>query len=196
MVDPNVLDADLRAQILAGRWVLQARRETPEGRELHLRQAPRGLSERQSRILERSALGHSGKEIAIDLGINESTVSLHLTSALERLQLTKSEVGAVLGEGCRFEVCTSSEATREGLIVLIRGGAALAQVLTSAECDVVSLVFQGRTNVEIALARRRSVRTVTNQLSASFRKLRVASRGELFARWAAPAPLSADGAPR
>jgi DNA-binding NarL/FixJ family response regulator len=179
-------EIDLRAELLGGQWVLRARRDTEAGRELHLKRALRGLSEQQSRILARAALGASGKEIAIELGVGESTVSIHLASALEHLQLTRSEVGALLGGRCRVEVVTTAPGRDDGLIVRPEAGASLAQRLTSAELAVLSMVFEGRSNREIARARQRSARTIANQLAASFRKLQVASRGELFARWGPP----------
>ena len=181
-------DVDLRAELLEGRWVSSARRDTSEGRELHLKRAPRGLSEQQSRILARAALGEAGKEIAIELGVGESTVSFHMASALEHLQLTRSEVGALLGGRCRVEVGATGPGRDDGLIVRLEPGASLVQRLTPAELAVLSMVFEGRSNREIAMARRRSARTIANQLAASFRKLQVASRGELFARWAPPPP--------
>lgn len=185
---------DLRAQLLGGWWVLLARRDTREGRELHLTRALSGLSEQASRVLARSALGASGKEIAIELGLGESTVSVHLAAALDHLKLSRSEVGAILGSAGGMDLgAASSSETR--WVVRLRIGAALPDVLTSTEREVVTLVLEGLSNREIADARRRSRRTIANQLAASFRKLRVASRGELYARWPPPTELVASGEP-
>jgi DNA-binding CsgD family transcriptional regulator len=53
--------------------------------------------------------------------------------------------------------------------------------LTPAEREVLALLLDGRSNAEIAIERRTSVRTVANQVAALFRKLGVSSRRELVA---------------
>lgn len=58
--------------------------------------------------------------------------------------------------------------------------AALAR-LTTSEREVATLVAEGLSSQEIAVRRQRSVRTVENQLAATFRKLGVGSRAELLA---------------
>ncbi|MFZ5893361.1 MAG: helix-turn-helix domain-containing protein [Myxococcota bacterium] len=54
--------------------------------------------------------------------------------------------------------------------------------LTPAEREVIALVQQGHSNEAIAKLRRCSVRTVANQLAASYRKLAVSGRRELSAK--------------
>ncbi len=54
--------------------------------------------------------------------------------------------------------------------------------LTPSEREVVALVAEGLRSQEIAVKRRRSVRTIENQLAAIFHKLEVSSRAELTAR--------------
>lgn len=51
--------------------------------------------------------------------------------------------------------------------------------LSEAEREVANLVLDGKTNEEIADARRTSVRTVANQLQSIYRKLGIGSRVEL-----------------
>ncbi len=53
--------------------------------------------------------------------------------------------------------------------------------LTAAESEVVSDVLRGLTNAEIARRRRRSPRTIANQLASIYRKLGVSSRFDLAA---------------
>jgi DNA-binding CsgD family transcriptional regulator len=55
-------------------------------------------------------------------------------------------------------------------------------VLTGAERDVIQHVVNGRSNYEIAHARKSSPRTIANQISGIYRKLGVRSRRELAAR--------------
>jgi DNA-binding NarL/FixJ family response regulator len=56
--------------------------------------------------------------------------------------------------------------------------------LTSAERDVAFRALTGASNRTIALERGSSVRTVANQLSSIFKKLRIGSRAELAWRMA------------
>ena len=58
---------------------------------------------------------------------------------------------------------------------------AVAKRLTQAERDVVCGVLEGWSDAKIAKKRKTRVRTVQNQLAAVYRKLGVASRGELMA---------------
>lgn len=57
--------------------------------------------------------------------------------------------------------------------------------LSRAESEVLRAAASGLSNAEIAAARRRSVFTIQNQLSAACRKLQVSSRSEAAALLAA-----------
>jgi DNA-binding CsgD family transcriptional regulator len=64
--------------------------------------------------------------------------------------------------------------------------------LTRTEKEIVGDIVQGRSNVEIAQSRQRSVHTVANHVSTILRKLSVGSRRELAEHVeAAPDPRSA-----
>jgi len=182
--------AALLEQIVVGRWALHRRVTTEGAVELILRwQTQARLSPSQARVVARSAAGRSGKEIAIDLGVGESTISRHLGAALDRLRLTRSELGVVTSglaanspegtEGIRYLVL--EEDGHDALRVQVSWTERLSDALTDAEKEVVVGVMSGLTNREIAASRWRSQRTVANQLASIFRKLRVASRAELFA---------------
>jgi DNA-binding CsgD family transcriptional regulator len=58
------------------------------------------------------------------------------------------------------------------------------EVLTRAELAIVELALGGASNRQIAELRGTSTRTVANQLSTVFKKLRITSRPELFLRCA------------
>lgn len=60
----------------------------------------------------------------------------------------------------------------------------LPATLTAAECDVVALILDGKSNAAIAKARGVAVRTVANQVASILRKLEVESRSALIARLA------------
>jgi len=57
--------------------------------------------------------------------------------------------------------------------------------LPTVEAEVLALVLAGRSNAEIARIRRRSPRTIANEVARLFRRLGVRSRLELFALAAA-----------
>jgi DNA-binding CsgD family transcriptional regulator len=54
--------------------------------------------------------------------------------------------------------------------------------LSAAEGEILARLLEGKSNREIAAERRRSPRTIANQVARLFRKLGVGSRGELAAR--------------
>jgi DNA-binding CsgD family transcriptional regulator len=54
--------------------------------------------------------------------------------------------------------------------------------LSPAEADVARMLLEGRTHAEIAALRGTSMRTVANQLAASFQKLHVSGRSQLLSR--------------
>lgn len=58
----------------------------------------------------------------------------------------------------------------------------LPATLTAAECDVVALILEGKSNAAIAKARGVAVRTVANQVASILRKLDVESRSALIAQ--------------
>jgi DNA-binding NarL/FixJ family response regulator len=69
----------------------------------------------------------------------------------------------------------------EDFVAVALGGAPSQglSTLSAAETGVLAELVAGRSNQAIAAARGTSVRTVTNQVSAVFRKLGVQSRAEL-----------------
>lgn len=58
----------------------------------------------------------------------------------------------------------------------------IPEVLTASEREILRHVIQGLSTETIAGLRKRSYRTVANQLAAIYRKVGVASRAELVAR--------------
>jgi len=60
--------------------------------------------------------------------------------------------------------------------------------LTPAEAAVLRLLMEGLSNAEIARRRRRSPRTIANQIASVFRRFKVSSRSELFVALARPSP--------
>jgi DNA-binding CsgD family transcriptional regulator len=72
----------------------------------------------------------------------------------------------------------------------------VARHLSTAEFEVLSHFVEGLTYEQIARERGRSSRTIANQISAVFRKLRVSGRRELLALLAAREHELLGGAPQ
>lgn len=79
-----------------------------------------------------------------------------------------------------FDVKIGSESLRVLSVPVDRRSSALTG-LSPAELLVARDAAEGLSNAEIATRRRRSVRTVANQLASIYRKLGVSSRAELAA---------------
>ena len=110
-------------------------------------------------VIELATRGKSNKLIAYELGIAPSTVATHIASAKRKLGVRTRVELIALG-------CHAAEPV------------AFAE-LTLAEQAVISLALAGLTNAEIAQKRKRSQRTIANQLASSYRKLGINSRTEL-----------------
>jgi DNA-binding NarL/FixJ family response regulator len=85
---PAELVAAIRAVIDCGQWfpagALSGSRRTPDAKqELAARLA--SLTPQQYRVLELIAVGRLNKQIAADLGIEETTVKAHVSAALAKL---------------------------------------------------------------------------------------------------------------
>ncbi|HEX7604104.1 MAG TPA: helix-turn-helix transcriptional regulator [Polyangiaceae bacterium] len=129
----------------------------------------------ERRVLGRAMGGCPNKSIAIDLRLAGSTIAGYLAAAARKL-----------GVGSRVELIRTChrDATRAPPRVAAPAeltAATLAR-LTPAENDVVLGILSGQSNAEIAARRRRSTRTVANQIASIYRKLGVSSRSDLAAR--------------
>jgi DNA-binding CsgD family transcriptional regulator len=125
----------------------------------------RALSAREAQILELSARGVSGKNVAYSLGISPAAVSQALGSAALKI-------------GCRGRTeLVNAAALLLGPKRPIPGGARF----TPAELEVLALVRGGFSNAEIAARRETSDRTVSNQVASLLRKAHVPSRRALAA---------------
>ncbi|MCE9575265.1 MAG: LuxR C-terminal-related transcriptional regulator [Deltaproteobacteria bacterium] len=173
--------------LVDGRWTLADAFTAAGTRYVVAHENPRGaphlraLLPRERMVLELILAGRSGKWVALHLGVSEPTVTRVLQRALRRLGAASLESLA----GVRAALCDPLEL----------GGAALAVArlehltrdlaqLTRAELAVARLVLEGRTTARIAALRGTSARTVSHQLSSIYRKLGIASRRELLARFA------------
>ncbi len=142
------------------------------------------LTEREADVVVRHANGASSKCVGFALGITPPTVSAHLRRALGKLGL------ATLGDLVRvYERLTRpakdlrvTMLTREGACIVSQLAPADPVELTTAEREVARLVAAGLSNAAIAAVRRRSERTVANQVARLLQKLGVPSRHQV-GRW-------------
>lgn len=148
--------------------------------------APRHLS-----ILRRVLAGESQKSVAIELELAVSTIAVTGKHSLSVLGVAVSATRAPLllalaahaAAGVRLAPAllarTEDCRSEEFVVIAQRPDVELDLSLSVAERAVVRGLIEGRTHAEIASHRRRSTRTIANQLASTFRKLRVRGRAEL-----------------
>ena len=146
-------------------------------------------------ILEAVLAGSRQKNIAMDLKVAPSTVALNSRLALEALGVPgkPSRAHPLLMLMARAAALPVVPQARSATFVvqddcelrvvgLPRPDLRLAEVLPSAELAVIRHLIEGHSYREIARLRSTSTRTVANQISAVFRRLRVSGRNELVQR--------------
>jgi DNA-binding NarL/FixJ family response regulator len=150
---------------------------------------------RRLEILELVLSGMRQKNIAIDLDLAPSTVALNSKLALEGLGVASKPSRAhpllmlaarAASEPVVARASTASFVAHDGqelrVIGIGRPDRALDKVLPSAELAVIRSLVEGLAYDEIARRRGTSTRTIANQISAVFRRLRVSGRNELVQR--------------
>jgi DNA-binding CsgD family transcriptional regulator len=110
-------------------------------------------------VVHAAARALPGKEIAYTLGIAPSTVSTALSSATTKTGLSSATELARLVRALVVEPLDASDRS-----------------LSEAEREVLELVLAGKSNSEIAELRKRSVRTIANQVASILRKTGSPSR--------------------
>jgi DNA-binding NarL/FixJ family response regulator len=150
------------------------------------------MDDRRKEILEAVLGGVLQKNIAIEMRLAPSTVALNSRLALRSLGVSskpsrahpllmfaaKAVIRAPLAlarcakfsapDGCELRVIGAPRPDRE-----------LSSALPRAELAVIRALVEGLSYVEIARQRGTSTRTIANQITAVFRRLRVSGRNEL-----------------
>lgn len=152
---------------------------------------------RRVRILERILLEGNQKGVAIDLGLAPSTVALLTKQCLRSLGLacTPSRVPPQLvmaahqAHGVRGRDPARSSVLRDGetayrVVSVARPDLRLSSLLPPAQFLVTRLLVEGKSHAEIAARRRTTLRTVANQLAATFHRLGVSGRLDLIGQLA------------
>jgi DNA-binding NarL/FixJ family response regulator len=154
--------------------------------------APAG---RRLQILEAIMCGTGQKNIAIELGLAPSTIALNARLALASLGVdTKpSRVHPLLMLAAKASndrdaaflsrlalIADDHRALR--VVAIPRPDRCLAGVLPTAELAVVRSLIEGVCYRDIAQLRGTSTRTIANQITSVFRRMRVSGRSELLLR--------------
>jgi DNA-binding NarL/FixJ family response regulator len=156
------------------------------------RRAP--LEGRPLNILESILCGHSQNCVSIDLGLSPATVALSARVALEQLGVkTRASrvhpllmLAASAGRYPERIFASDTTAVRSAgsfrVIEVPRPERGLASVIPKASLDVLRRLVEGQCYTDMADGRGTSERTIANQVSAIFRRLRVSGRNELVHR--------------
>lgn len=138
---------------------------------------PRSLTKAQLDVVALASRSHTNRQIATALGTSVSTVANHLSAALGKLGLRRTELVRYLG--WELEAAVDHGMIEELRVLSTNGRPGLRGHLTPAERSVAAMAVRGLSNREIAAARSSSRRTVANQLASVYEKLGVCSRSEL-----------------
>lgn len=150
---------------------------------------------RRLEILEAVLGGLRQKNIAIDLQLAPSTVALNSRLALESLgvdckpsrahPLLMLAARAAQGRARILARCSKFVAVDERELMVIsapRPDRRLDVLLPEAELSVIRRLVEGLSYGDIARRRGTSTRTIANQITAVFRRLKVSGRNELVQR--------------
>lgn len=165
---------------------------------LALQEKPAPIEGRRLQILELVLGGSRQKNIAIDLDLAPSTVALNSRLALASMGLPDKPSRAhpllmlaarasgvqspQLPNSARCSVIRAEDGRELRVVAMQRPDFGLAQLLPGAELAVIRSLVEGLCYREIARQRGTSPRTIANQISAVFRRLRVSGRNELVQR--------------
>jgi DNA-binding NarL/FixJ family response regulator len=172
--------------LLSGRWRVLDSFMADRGRYLIAYAVPpaatptRTLMTRERAVIEYTLDERSGKWIAFELEISESTVTRALHTAAHALGAPS--VAALAGvRTARFTSLAITNPAIELAFTRLAPARSLAG-LSTAEQAIVFAVLDGKRIAAIAHERGTSSRTVGHQLASVYKKLEVSSRRELLAR--------------
>lgn len=153
------------------------------------------MAGRRLAIVEAVLSGTRQKSIAIDMDLAPSTVALNARLALQSLGVNgkPSRAHPLLMLAARASrdsitavVRRSTVAARDGSALTVvsatRPDHFLGSTLPLAELDVIRSLVEGNSYAEIARSRGTSTRTIANQITAVFRRLKLSGRNELVQR--------------
>jgi DNA-binding NarL/FixJ family response regulator len=153
------------------------------------------LQGRRREILEAVLCGVGQKNIAVELALAPSTIALNARVALDGLGMSSrpSRAHPLLMLAAKAARCQDGRVQgalsfleHEGksvrVISLPRPDLRLSEALPPAELSVVKSLIEGACYEEIAQMRGTSTRTIANQITTVFRRLKVSGRSELLSQ--------------
>ncbi len=153
------------------------------------------LDGRRLEILQAVLCGQGQKNIAIDLGLAPSTIALNARLGLESLGLRCKPsrvhplfmLAAKAGSKPSGKQAATLSFVAQGaeqlrVVSVPRPDRRLFRVLPPAELAVIRHLVEGLRYDEIAHLRGTSTRTIANQITAVFRRMRASGRNELLSR--------------
>jgi DNA-binding NarL/FixJ family response regulator len=191
--------ADLWHRLYTGRWRL---RDTFEAGGRYYAIVEDRLGDRRGlvrcvglSIIEQILLGRSAKVVAIEREVTPSAVASSVKNGLRHIGSTGKlravhhivvmAVRAARSPECKVLVgrlASLGGGTPQAYVVSVpRPRFELLNELSQGEREVMIALIEGASYAEIAQERRTSQRTIANQASVGFRKLRVSGRGEALA---------------
>jgi DNA-binding CsgD family transcriptional regulator len=160
-------------------------------------------------ILEHVLRGDRQKMLAIELGMPCSTIAAAAKQALACLGLTclPSRVPLALAvvaqgsDGCRARLVAGiarfhHEGREYHVVSIRRPDHGLTAMLPPAEADVLRARIEGHSHRNIADGRRKSPRTIANQLASASRRLGVSGRLEIIGKLVMPGSDAMGAPPR
>ena len=175
--------------LIAGRWTLLDAFTASGTRYVVAYENPPGTDElraldpRQRVVLELALEGRSGKWIAVELQMSESTVTRTLHTALRRVGA--ADIAGLAGmQTAVFEALDGVTAGRDLAIARSTPAEPSLVSLSEAERAIVDSLLSGKRIGAIARERGTSPRTVGHQIASVYRKLDISSRRELLTRLA------------
>lgn len=135
------------------------------------------LAERDRAVLELALAGRSGKWIALELQLSESTVARTFHRALHRLGVADT-TALIRIRNALFESLEGLAIGVDLAMTRLTPVAPSATVLSDAERAVAAGILGGKRAAAIAHERGTSIRTVAKQITSIYKKLGVSSRRE------------------
>lgn len=156
--------------------------------------APHPIEGRRLEILQAVLRGMPQTNVAIDFALAPSTIALNSKLGMESLGVPGKPsrahpllmLAAMAADGSSVTTAKSScfaiDDRKFCVIGASRPDHHLTTILPQAELAVIRRLVEGYSYCEIAAARGTSRRTIANQITAVFRRLRVSGRNELMVR--------------
>jgi DNA-binding NarL/FixJ family response regulator len=181
-------------ELLAGRLTIADSFNSPERWFMLLREtiAPRAVPPRLHALLVQALLSDSQKRTALECGLAESTVStcVHQALTLIGVRATRAKVPPIVTLLAHTSTGASSPPGRLSSVVyqgvvyrvvsVVRPELRVSSKLSAGQYHVIGRVVEGWSYAQIAQERRRSARTIANQVAEAFRRLGVSGRAQLI----------------